>query len=41
MSIATYANVRTTFLAMTLNENDDSKYNDSFKNAYRAGSVMG
>jgi hypothetical protein len=28
-------------MAMTLNENDDSKYNDSFKLAYRAGSVMG
>jgi Na+/H+-translocating membrane pyrophosphatase len=31
MLIATYANVRTTFLAMTKDEKDDSKYNDAFK----------
>lgn len=41
MLIATYANVRTTFLAMTTSDKDDSKYNDAFKMAFRAGSVMG
>lgn len=41
MKIAVYANVRTTFMAVTLDENDDSKYSDAFKLAFRAGMVMG
>lgn len=41
MRIAVYANVRTTYMAITTDETDDTKYEDSFKTAFRAGSVMG
>jgi Na+/H+-translocating membrane pyrophosphatase len=41
MKIATYANVRTTFMAITNDENDETVYEGAFKTAFRAGSVMG
>lgn len=41
MKIAVYANVRTTFMAVTLDASIDKNYEDAFKLAFRSGTVMG
>jgi len=41
MKIATYANVRTTFMAATNDASDNTTYEAAFKTAFRSGTVMG